>query len=63
MDTDERWHLPKDAKDLERVFTAAKSGGPQRVVDQDGVFTVTFDGHTQKDSAQDFLTRGGPDKG
>jgi hypothetical protein len=61
MATDERWHLPDDTKDLDRVFAAAKKSSPQVVTDQDGVFTVSFTSSKQRESVQDFLTNGGPD--
>jgi hypothetical protein len=61
MSGENRWSLPEDGKDLLPVFAAAKKKSPQLVFDQDGVFTVSYSEAGKKGSAQDFLTRGGPD--
>jgi hypothetical protein len=60
MSRDNRWQYPENGEELRRVFTVAKSDGPQEVFDGEGVFTVSYAKRAAEGSAKNFLTSGGP---
>lgn len=63
MTPDDRWDMPENSDDFRRIFTGAKTTGPQSVFDTDGVYTVSFAPRGKRGSAQEFLAKGTPADG
>ncbi|GES41748.1 hypothetical protein RsS62_10000 [Rhizobium dioscoreae] len=48
---------------IREVLDDAKAGQPQQIIDVDGYFEVRFTSNDIRESAGNFLAKGGPDDG
>lgn len=48
---------------IREVLDNAKAGQPQQIIDVDGYFEVRFTANDIRESAGNFLAKGGPDDG
>ncbi|MCJ8057185.1 hypothetical protein GB928_027675 [Shinella curvata] len=55
------WSRAEGERRIREVLDSAKQVGPQAIRDVDGLFEVRFIASTEKESAGEFLARGGPD--
>lgn len=56
------WSRDEAEKRVRELFDDAKSGAPQTVRDEEGMFEVRFIARVPKEPIGQFLARGGPDK-
>ncbi|NKM95689.1 hypothetical protein [Rhizobium leguminosarum] len=62
MSRTQEWSKTDAERHIGQVFEGAKNGATQKIKDADGTFELRFVPSSEKPSAGEYLSRGGPNE-